>query len=61
MYLCLGKVTFLRDIDISGGYKEWINVIFIFKDKRIKEKVYVVDFIGNFRFKVVEKFFFYDL
>lgn len=55
-----GKVTPLRDIDISGGYKEWINVTFIFKDKRIKEKVHVVDPIGNLRLKAAEKFLLYD-
>lgn len=60
MYLCLGKITPLRDIDISGGYKEWINVTFIFKDKRIKEKVHVVDPIGNLRLKAAEKFLLYD-
>lgn len=60
MYLCLGKIMPLRDIDISGGYQEWINVTFIFKDKRIKEKVRVVDPIGNLRLKAAEKFLLYS-
>lgn len=54
-----GKLPPLMDIDISGGYQEWINVTFIYNHKRIKEKVHVVDPIGTLRLMAAQKFCLY--
>nr|XP_022300370.1 tubulin-specific chaperone cofactor E-like protein [Crassostrea virginica]XP_022300380.1 tubulin-specific chaperone cofactor E-like protein [Crassostrea virginica] len=54
-----GKLPPLMDIDISGGYQEWINVTFIYNHRRIKEKVHVVDPIGTLRLMAAQKFCLY--
>ncbi|XP_062607599.1 tubulin-specific chaperone cofactor E-like protein [Saccostrea cucullata] len=54
-----GKLEPLMDIDISGGYKEWITVTFIYGDKRYQERVHVVEPIGKLRLMAAQKFALY--